>query len=114
MSLNFKILTYCPDIYPGPLKASLIGRALEQKLFSIETYSFAQFSKNNFVDDTPYGGGSGMITRADVTGNAIDHIIGNSSGKTLIIYPSPRGKILKKCVRNSVDKYNIYILRVKS
>ena len=112
MSLNFKILTYCPDIYPGPLKASLIGRALEQKLFSIETFSFAQFSKNNYVDDTPYGGGSGMITRADVTGNAIDHILANSSEKPLIIYPSPRGKILKQKKLVEIVKENNNILAI--
>jgi tRNA (guanine37-N1)-methyltransferase len=112
MSLNFKILTYCPDIYPGPLKASLIGRALEQKLFSIETFSFTQFSKNNYVDDTPYGGGSGMITRADVAGNAIDHILANSSEKPLIIYPSPRGKILKQKKLVEIVKENNNILAI--
>ncbi|MBT4922287.1 MAG: tRNA (guanosine(37)-N1)-methyltransferase TrmD [Rickettsiales bacterium] len=96
MSLNFKILTYLPDIYPGPLSSSVVGRALEKNIFSLETFAFADYAINNQVDDTPYGGGSGMVTRADVVGNAIDDILTKSSGKTQIIYPSPRGNILKQ------------------
>lgn len=112
MSLNFKVLTYLPEIYPGPIASSIIGRALEKKIFSLETFAFADYAISGHVDDTPYGGGSGMVTRADVTGNAIDDILKKSSGKTQIIYPSPRGEILKQKKLVEIVKENNNILAI--
>lgn len=112
MSLNFKILTYLPEIYPGPLAHSLIGRALERDLFTLECYGFKKYAINNQVDDTPYGGGSGMVIRPDVAGAAIDDILSKCSGKTQIIYPSPRGKILKQKKLVEIVKENNNILAV--
>ena len=67
-SWNVKIITSFPDIFPGPLGHSLSGKALDKGIWSLETYDLRDFSGNNrgSIDDTPFGGGPGMITRADV------------------------------------------------
>ena len=72
--MKFKILTLFPEIFPGPLSHSITGRALSKKIFTIETLNIRNFSKNksNSVDDTPYGGGPGMILKPDVMQRALD------------------------------------------
>ena len=72
--MKFKILTLFPEIFPGPLKHSLIGKALEKKIFTIETINIRDYSekKSKSVDDTPYGGGAGMIIKADIMQRALD------------------------------------------
>ena len=64
----FKILTLFPEIFPGPLNHSIIGRALEKKKFQIQTINIRDFSKNKAktVDDKSYGGGAGMILKPDI------------------------------------------------
>ena len=92
MALNVKILTIFPEIFPGFLGTSLTGRALKDGIWNIEAVNIRDyaFDKHGSVDDTPCGGGAGMIMRPDVLGNAIDH--NYSGGK--IIYMSPRGQAL--------------------
>ena len=64
----FKILTLFPEIFPGPLNYSIIGKALEKKKFKIKTFNIRDFSNSpsKNVDDKPYGGGAGMIIKPDV------------------------------------------------
>lgn len=92
MALNVKILTIIPEIFPGFLGTSLTGRALKDGIWNIEAVNIRDyaFDKHGSVDDTPCGGGAGMIMRPDVLGNAIDH--NYKGGK--IIYMSPRGQVL--------------------
>ena len=92
MALNVKILTIFPEIFPGFLGTSLTGRALKDGIWNIEAVNIRDyaFDKHGSVDDTPCGGGAGMIMRPDVLGNAIDH--NYKGGK--IIYMSPRGQVL--------------------
>ena len=92
MALNVKILTIFPEIFPGFLRTSLTGRALKDGIWNIEAVNIRDyaFDKHGSVDDTPCGGGAGMIMRPDVLGNAIDH--NYKGGK--IIYMSPRGQVL--------------------
>ena len=92
MALNVKILTIFPEIFPGFLGASLTGRALKDGIWNMEAVNIRDyaFDKHGSVDDTPCGGGAGMIMRPDVLGNAIDH--NYKGGK--IIYMSPRGQVL--------------------
>ena len=90
MALNVKILTIFPEIFPGFLGTSLTGRALKEGIWNLDAVNIRDyaFDKHGSVDDTPCGGGAGMIMRPDVLGNAIDH--NYSGGK--IIYMSPRGQ----------------------
>ena len=92
MALNVKILTIFPEIFPGFLGTSLTGRALKDGIWNMQAVNIRDyaFDKHGSVDDTPCGGGAGMIMRPDVLGNAIDN--NYKGGK--IIYMSPRGQVL--------------------
>lgn len=87
--MKVKVLTIFPEIFPGFLGYSLTGRALKEGLWSIEAVNIRDyaFDKHGSVDDTPCGGGAGMVMRPDVLGKAIK---ANYAGGRLI-YMSPRG-----------------------
>ena len=74
MSFRATVLTLYPDMFPGTLGQALAGRALESALWALETVQIRDFAtdKHRSVDDTPAGGGAGMVLRADVLANAID------------------------------------------
>jgi tRNA (guanine37-N1)-methyltransferase len=86
-----KVFTLYPEIFPGPLNKGLFGKALEKKLWDIKVINIrdAATDKHKTVDDTPYGGGSGMLLKADVLANSLDQnkVIGER-----IFYLSPKGK----------------------
>ncbi len=75
MTFAAQIITLYPEMFPGPLGVSLAGRALEQGLWSCDPIQLRDFAtdKHKSVDDTPAGGGAGMVLRADVLGAAVDH-----------------------------------------
>jgi tRNA (guanine37-N1)-methyltransferase len=87
------VLTLFPEMFPGPLGISLLGKALEKKLWSLEVRDIREhgLGKHRTVDDTPAGGGPGMVMRADVAAAAIDAV--ERAGRP-VIYLSPRGKPL--------------------
>ena len=87
------VLTILPEMFPGPLGLSLAGRGLETGLWSLETVDIRDFArdKHRSVDDTPAGGGPGMVMKADVVAAALDHVRG---GDRSAIYLSPRGRPL--------------------
>lgn len=92
MAFKAKILTIFPEVFPGFLGYSLTGRALNEGIWQFEAVNIRDyaFDKHGSVDDTPCGGGAGMIMRPDVLGEAIEH--NYVGGK--IIYMSPKGKPL--------------------
>jgi len=75
MTFAATVLTLYPEMFPGPLGLSLAGRALDQQRWSLDTIQIRDFAadKHRTVDDTPAGGGAGMVLRADVLAAAIDH-----------------------------------------
>lgn len=89
------VLTLFPELFPGPLAASLPGTALQQRLWSLETINIRDFGigRHRAVDDTPAGGGAGMVLRADVLAAAVDSVHKPGDGRPLICL-SPRGKPL--------------------
>ncbi len=91
------VLTLYPDAFPGILGVSVIGRALTHKKWQLETLDIRDFShhKHASVDDTPAGGGPGMVLRPDVAATAIDAVALN--GRPLV-YLSPRGKPLTQAM----------------
>jgi len=95
MSNNWQatILTLFPEMFPGPLGISLLGKALEKDLWRLEVRDIREhgLGKHRTVDDTPAGGGPGMVMRADVAAAAIDAVERNDRP---LIYLSPRGKRL--------------------
>jgi tRNA (guanine37-N1)-methyltransferase len=95
MSSNWSatVLTLFPEMFPGPLGISLPGKALEKNLWSLDVRDIRDhgIGKHRTVDDTPAGGGPGMVMRADVACAAIDAV--DRAGRPLI-YLSPRGRPL--------------------
>lgn len=91
---HVNLLTLFPEMFPGPLGASLSGRALEKKIWSYEAVDIRGFAtdKHKTVDDTPFGGGAGMVMRADVIEAALLSL--KNPGRK--IYLSPRGKVLNQ------------------
>jgi tRNA (guanine37-N1)-methyltransferase len=89
------VLTLFPELFPGPLGASLLGDALESGLWSLQAIGLREFGsgRHKSVDDTPAGGGAGMVMRADVLGAAIDAARVRYAD-VLAIYLSPRGELL--------------------
>lgn len=99
MTFKASIISLFPEAFPGVLGVSLIGKALRDGLWSLETTQLRDFGQgpHKNVDDTPAGGGAGMVLRADVAAAAIDSIERNDRP---VIYLSPRGKQLsQKMVR---------------
>lgn len=86
------ILTLFPEMFPGPLGASLPGHALKSGLWALETVDIRQYacSKHGTVDDAPFGGGNGMVMRPDVLARAIDATATGGEDETLILL-TPRG-----------------------
>ncbi|MEM1382548.1 MAG: tRNA (guanosine(37)-N1)-methyltransferase TrmD [Pseudomonadota bacterium] len=92
-----KVLTLFPDLFPGPLAASLTGKALDQGLWSLQALDIRRFAtdKHRVVDDTPAGGGPGLVMRADVVSAAIRSAQMGcplDRGRWPVIYLSPRGR----------------------
>ena len=88
-----KVITLFPTAFPGVLGESLTGKALQDGLWQLETIDLRRFGigKHRNVDDTPAGGGAGMVLRADVLGEAIESAMTDVQGNWPLIYLSPRG-----------------------
>jgi len=92
-----RIITLFPDAFPGTLGLSLTGKALDSGIWALETIDLRQFGigKHRNVDDTPAGGGAGMVLRPDVVGPALDHASRNTPAERSrwpVVYLSPRGR----------------------
>ena len=96
--LEIKILTAYPEIFPGTLGHSILGKALEEKKWSLDIVNLHDFGiddrKN--IDDEPFGGGPGMVIRADVVENALLSIDYPKDLKRQLIYLTPSGRPLKQ------------------
>lgn len=104
------VLTLYPEMFPGHLGHSLAGRALERSDWTLDAVQIREFSndKHRTVDDTPAGGGAGMILKADVLARAIDHVAGDRRPRLLM---SPRGKPLTQArVRELAEGEGVVIV----
>ena len=92
MTFAATVLTLYPEMFPGPLGISLAGRALAEGTWSLDAVNIRDFAidKHRTVDDTPAGGGAGMVLRADVLAAAIDSVADNRP----VLAMTPRGKPL--------------------
>ncbi len=93
MTFSATFLTLYPEMFPGPLGVSLAGRALAEGLWSLETRNIRDFAtdKHRSVDDTPAGGGPGMVLRPDVLAAAIDSVAAKDPGGRPMLALTPRG-----------------------
>ncbi|MBT8471980.1 MAG: tRNA (guanosine(37)-N1)-methyltransferase TrmD [Marinicaulis sp.] len=97
------VLTLYPELFPGPLDASVLGRGRAEGHWSFDTVNIREFSDNKYgsVDDTPAGGGAGLVMRADILAAAIDSVERNDRP---ILCLSPRGKPLTQRRAQSLSK----------
>ena len=105
-----RVFTLYPELFPGPFGIGLYKKALDKKIWSLEVVNIRDYAidKHKTVDDTPFGGGSGMIMRADVVAKALDENITNKNES--IIYLSPKGKKFDQTCVKKVLKKNINII----
>ncbi|MCE8509803.1 tRNA (guanosine(37)-N1)-methyltransferase TrmD [Ruegeria pomeroyi] len=101
-----RVITLFPQAFPGVLGESLTGRALQEGLWQLETIELRQFGigKHRNVDDTPAGGGAGMVLRADVLAPAIERAMQGASGNWPLIYLSPRGRPMDQALMQSLAR----------
>jgi tRNA (guanine37-N1)-methyltransferase len=93
-SWTAQLITLFPQAFPGVLGESLTGKALQDGLWQLQTYDLRQYGigKHRNVDDTPAGGGAGMVLRADVLEKAITDARRGAKGAMPLVYLSPRGR----------------------
>ena len=98
-----QVFTLYPEIFPGPLNQGLYGKALAKKLWDLKVVNIRDFAedKHKTVDDTPFGGGSGMLLKPDVLAKAIDQ---NMKVGERIFYLSPKGKKFKQKLAQKLSK----------
>ena len=103
--LNVRIFSLYPELFPGPLDIGLYKKARSKKIWSLEIINIRDYSKDKHktVDDTPFGGGNGMLMRADVVADALDKNIGKNKNEK-IIYLSPRGKQFNQTIAKKFSK----------
>ena len=91
------VLTVFPEMFPGPLGGSLSGKAMADQLWALETVDLRDFAQDRHrsVDDTPFGGGAGMVMRPDVVGAAVDAVREEGDRRPLV-YLTPRGRPLQQ------------------
>ena len=99
-----RVFTLYPELFPGPLASGLYKKAMEKKIWSLEVINIRDYAldKHKTVDDTPFGGGSGMVMRPDVLANSLDKNILDK--KEPIIYLSPKGKIFDQNFSKKISK----------
>ena len=101
--LEVKIFTLYPDLFPGPLDTGIFKKAQKSKFWNLKVINIRDYSedKHGAVDDTPSGGGNGMLLRPDVLASALDD---NTKKGERIIYLSPRGKKFDQNTAKSLSK----------
>ena len=111
--LSVNVITLYPELFPGPLSASVTGRALDKNIWSLKTVDLKQFGKGKHkkVDDKPISGGPGMILMPDVIDEAIVKANSSISGENkLIICMSPKGIPLNQNIAKDMLQYNEIIV----
>ncbi len=101
--LEVKIFTLYPEMFPGPLDIGIFKKARENNIWNLKVINIRDYSKDKYgsVDDTPFGGGSGMLLRPDILASALDE---NIKKGEKIIYLSPRGKKFDQNTARSLSK----------
>ncbi len=101
--LTARIFTLYPEFFPGPLGKGLYGKAIDKKIWKLETVNIRDYTtdKHKTVDDTPYGGGTGMLLKADVLANSLDQ---NVNKRERIFYLSPKGKKFDQKLAQDLSK----------
>jgi tRNA (guanine37-N1)-methyltransferase len=109
MTWRATALTLFPEMFPGPLAYSLAGKALQSGIWSLRTVNIRDFAtdRHRSVDDAPFGGGAGMVLRADV----VDRAVASVAGDRPLVYLTPRGQPLtQRDARRYADAPGVILL----
>ncbi|AHX11771.1 tRNA (guanine(37)-N(1))-methyltransferase [Neorickettsia helminthoeca str. Oregon] len=99
-----------PEVFPGPLGVSVVGRGLSRGCWSLEVVPIRRFATKTRVDDTPYGGGPGMVMRPDVLGDALEYALSVREVNRRV-FLSPRGpKFTHKSIAGFVDAESVLLV----
>ncbi len=107
------ILTLFPEMFPGPLGYSIVGKALEEKVWSLKLINLQNFSKKGpkYVDDKPYGGGSGMIIKSEIIHKALKETTKKIKNNYSLVFLTPKGKKLnQEKIKKFVKKDNLILV----
>ena len=101
--LQVQIFTLYPELFPGPLNKGLYGKALSNNIWNLKIVNIRDYSsdKHKTVDDTPFGGGSGMLIKPDVLANSLDQ---NVKPNEKIYYLTPKGKLFTQKLAKNLSK----------
>jgi len=104
-SMQIDLISIFPDYFKS-LNLSLLGKAQDSKLLKINVHDLRDFTqdKHKTVDDAPYGGGPGMVMKADVWGLAIDSILEKAQSKVVLIMPTPSGKVFNQQMAQDLSR----------
>lgn len=110
MSWRATVITLMPEMWPGPLAHSLIGDALEKQLWALELLKLREFGigKHQVVDDSPYGGGAGMVIKPDVADAAINHAKAQNPQAQLVHF-SPRGERMSQPLLKELSQQDVIL-----
>ena len=107
------ILTLFPEMFPGPLGHSIVGKALEERTWSLKLINLQNFSKKGpkYVDDKPYGGGSGMIIKSEIIHKALKETSKKIKNNYSLVFLTPKGKKLnQEKIKKFVKKDNLILV----
>ena len=101
--LQAQIFTLYPELFPGPLNKGLYGKALSNNVWNLKVVNIRDYSSDKYktVDDTPFGGGSGMLIKPDVLANSLDQ---NVKPNEKIYYLTPKGKLFSQKLAKKLSK----------
>jgi len=104
--LKVRIFTLYPDSFPGPLKEGLYGKALSKKIWDLKVINMRNYSldKHKKVDDTPFGGGSGMLIKPDIVAKSLDE---NISVGEKTFYLTPKGNLFNQKIAKKLSKEKV-------
>lgn len=108
--MRFDILTLFPEMFSGPLEASIMGRARQKGLLSVNVWNIRDYAldKHRIVDDSPYGGGAGMVLKADVLARAIEAV--QEQSEAPVLYLTPQGEKFKQSTAQKLAELPALIL----
>ena len=110
--MTFHVVTLFPEVIEAYTNASILGRAQREKLLKVKTYQLRDTAGNKWgkVDERPYGGGPGMVLRAEPVIKAVQQITKNKSQKTKVLVTAAGGKLLTNAYAKSLLKYKDVII----
>lgn len=104
--MNYHVLTLFPQMILDGLNTSIIGRAIENQLISLEAVDIRDFSTNKHkkVDDYPYGGGAGMVMQAEPVYGAYQHVLNQIGKKPRVVFLTPQGQVFNQTIAEDLSK----------